>query len=203
MHKIMLVLTAAAAAVLTLSSPHLRAEANPPQSWVVAGVRLGDDFEKLFETFDKSKAMVEAKGYYSADGVETSKRIWFYKEGAQDPVPDVIERYKFQIRDGQVFVTGEADGNKRITYLRFKQTAEGSGAERLKMLTDRYGPASKESAGTHAWGCASTGKPCLEGEPNDWSLEVRLRHADAMNAWVSQYRTDLSAAKGESNESKF
>jgi hypothetical protein len=202
MRKTLLAWLAAASLASTLHCAPAHSE-TAPEAWVVAGIRLGDNFEQLFEKFDKSKAMVEARGYVIADGVETSRQIWFYKEGAQDSAPDVIERYDFQIRDGQVFLAGEADGNKRLTQLRFKQTAEGAGAERLQMLTDRYGPPRKESGGTYIWGCESSSGPCLEGEPSDWALEVRLRHQDAMSAWVSEYRTQLSAAKGESSASQF
>ena len=172
-------------------------------AWVIAGVTLGDDFEKLFETFDKSKAMVEAEGYLAEHKLESSRRLWFYKEGAQEAAPDVISQYSFQIRDGQVFVQGEADGEKKITELLFRQTSDGSGAECLAMLKERYGEPRKESGGTYIWGCETSQGPCLEGEPTDWSLEVRIRHADAMDAWMKKYRTMLSEAKGESSESKF
>ncbi|MFN3231668.1 MAG: hypothetical protein ACE363_05860 [Alphaproteobacteria bacterium] len=174
-----------------------------PSSWVLAGVSLGDDFNKLFDTFDKSKAMVEAKGYYKEDGVETSKRIWFYKEGEQDAEPDVISEYSFQIRDGQVFIQGEADGKKRITHLLFRQRAEKPAAERREMVVGRYGEPRTESAGMLEWGCESAQLPCLQADPKDHMLEVRMRHSEAMNAWQSTYRTMMSEAKGESTESMF
>jgi len=171
--------------------------------WVVAGVKLGDNYEKLFETFDKSKAMIETRGFVQQYGIVTTRQIWFYQQGAKDAPVDVIEKYEFQIRDGQVYVEGEADGEGRITEILFRQRSEGSAEARLKMLTDRYGPARKESAGTYTWGCETSLGPCLEGEPMAHMLEVRIRHSQAMMDWQSKFRTKVSAAKGESSESKF
>ncbi len=172
-------------------------------TWKVAGVGLGDDFNKLFDTFDKSKAMVEAKGYYESDGVETSKRIWFYKEGESDPEPDVIKEYSFQIRDGKTFIQGDADGKKRITHILFRDTNEVDAAQRRAMVVERYGEPRTQSGDVLEWGCESSSGPCLQAEPGQWRLEVRIRNADAMSAWVSEYNKLLSEAKGENTKNMF
>lgn len=172
-------------------------------TWKVAGAGLGDDFNALFETFDKSKAMVEAKGYFAEDDIETSRRLWFYAEGEQEAPPQIVEQYSFMIRDGKTFVQGEADGQQRITFLLFRDRNEGDGDARRQMLIDRYGEPRTESGGTLEWGCESSSGPCLQAEPSQWSLEVRMRNTDAMTAWTSEYDRLVAEARGESTESRF
>lgn len=176
---------------------------NWPENRKVAGVGLGDNYEKLFETFDKSKSIIETHGYSKKHGVETSTRIWFYKEGAQEEPVDVIEKYDFQIRDGQVYITGEADGEGRIFFLMFRQTAEGSGSARLAQMTQRYGRYDKDISGTYQWGCETPQSPCLEGEPSDYRMQVTMSNYGHKNAWNSKFRTMMSAAKGESTADRF
>jgi len=189
-------------ATLALFASAANAQASP-ENWIVAGVTLGDNYEDLFKTFDKSKAIIETKGFSTEHNIETSRQIWFYKEGAKDKPVDVIRQYHFQIRDGQVYITGEADGEGRITFMRFRQKAEGSGEARLAQLTDRYGPFRQNLSGTYQWGCEELYAPCLEGEPSDYQLQVTMRHKAAELEWNSKYRTMMSAAKGESTQDRF
>lgn len=177
--------------------------AQDTSKWIVSGVTLGDHYEKLFETYDKSKAMITTFGYSLQYKSETSRRIWFYQQGAEEEPVDIISKYNFQISDGNTYISGEADGEGRITQMLFRLRSEGNAAERLKLLTDRYGPYARESVGNYVWGCTTAFGPCLEGEPDQWKLEVRMQHSQKMADWQSRYRDMVAQTRGDTGTSRF